>query len=160
MEKFRLRAGALIIEAGSILLIEFKNDNNDGVHYNLPAGGVELGETLIEAVKRETKEEASIEIEVGSVAFVYEYQPSINNNVYGDTHSVGITFECKLVGNSTPKLPEYPDFRQVGVKWVPLSELSSVQLYPEITKDILDYYEGKVYRNYVEEHQLQAEKQK
>lgn len=47
----RVRAGAVIIENDSILLIEF-NDKN-GLHYNFPAGGVEPNETVIEAVKRE-----------------------------------------------------------------------------------------------------------
>nr|WP_326116511.1 NUDIX domain-containing protein [Paenibacillus alginolyticus] len=73
MEKIRLRACALIIKDGAVLLIEYKNDNSDGVHYNLPAGGVEPGETFVEAVKREAKEEACIDVEVGPVAFVYEY---------------------------------------------------------------------------------------
>ncbi|WP_328591348.1 NUDIX hydrolase [Brevibacillus migulae] len=40
MEKIRLRACALIIKDGAILLIEFANDHGDGVHYNLPAGGL------------------------------------------------------------------------------------------------------------------------
>ncbi|MBP1992196.1 NUDIX domain-containing protein [Paenibacillus eucommiae] len=158
MEKFRLRAGALIIENGAILLIEFKNDDDDGVHYNLPAGGVESGETLVEAVKREAKEEASVDIEVGSVAFVYEYQPAKNNNLYGDVHSVGITFECSLIENSVAKLPASPDPHQIGVKWIPLAELHSVQIYPEIAADIINFYNGKGYRNYVEEHEIQAEK--
>ena len=69
--------------------MEFENDNDDGVHYNLPAGGVEPGETLVEAVRREAREEASVDMEVGSVAFVYEYQPARTNNLYGDVHSVG-----------------------------------------------------------------------
>lgn len=158
MEKIRLRAGALIIQNDAILLIEFKNDNDDGVHYNLPAGGVESGETLIEAVKRESKEEASIDIEVGSVAFVYEYQPTKNNNIYGDVHSVGITFECRLKENSIPQLPDSPDPHQTGVTWIPLSELRSVQIYPEIADDIINFHKGKSYRNYIEEHQIQAEK--
>ncbi|WP_337995035.1 NUDIX domain-containing protein [Paenibacillus thermotolerans] len=96
MEKIRLRACALIIQDGAILLIEYKNDNDDGVHYNFPAGGLEAGETFVEAVMREAKEEACADIKVGSVAFVYEYQPTKNNYIYGSTHSVGITFECEL----------------------------------------------------------------
>jgi 8-oxo-dGTP pyrophosphatase MutT (NUDIX family) len=158
MEKIRLRACALIIENDAILLVEFKNDNDDGVHYNLPAGGLEPGETLIEAAQREVKEEACVEVEVGSVAFVYEYQPTKNNYIYGDTHSVGVTFECKLKPGSYPKLPENPDPHQIGVKWIPISELHSIQLYPEINKDIVDYYSGENYRNYVEEHEIQLSK--
>lgn len=122
MERIRLRACALIIENEAILLVEFKNDN--GVHYNLPAGGLEPGETLIEAAQREAKEETCVEVEVGPVAFVYEYQPTKNNYIYGDTHSVGVTFECKLKPGSIPKLPENPDPHQIGVKWIPISELN------------------------------------
>ncbi|KOP68351.1 NUDIX hydrolase [Bacillus sp. FJAT-18019] len=156
MEKIRLRACALIIENEAILLVEFKNDG--GVHYNLPAGGLEPGETLIEAAQREAKEETCVEVEVGPVAFVYEYQPTKNNYIYGDTHSVGVTFECKLKPGSIPKLPENPDTHQIGVKWIPISELHSIQLYPEINKDIVDYCSGEHYRNYVEEHDIQLSK--
>ncbi|MGO4546286.1 NUDIX domain-containing protein [Paenibacillus sp. 2TAB23] len=158
MEKIRLRACALIIENDAILLVEFKNDHDDGVHYNLPAGGLEPGETLIEAVKREAKEEACIEVDVGPVAFVYEYQPTKSNYIYGDTHSVGVTFKCKLKNGAYPKLPPNPDPHQIGVKWIPISELHSIQLYPEIIEDIIDYYNGTDYRNYVEEHEIQQSK--
>ncbi|MFD0872164.1 bifunctional nicotinamide mononucleotide adenylyltransferase/ADP-ribose pyrophosphatase [Chlamydia abortus] len=158
MEKIRLRAAALIIEEQSILLVEFRNEQDDGVHYNLPAGGVEPGETLVEAAIREAREEASVDIDVGPVAFVYEYQPAKNNYIYGDVHSVGITFACRLKDGSVPRLPDRPDPAQTGVKWVPLSELSSVQLYPEIADDILNYCNGHDYRNYVEEHEIQSEK--
>ncbi|CAN7496303.1 NUDIX domain-containing protein [Paenibacillus sp. LjRoot153] len=158
MEKIRLRACALIIERGSILLVEFKNDNDDGVHYNLPAGGLEPGETLTEAVVREAKEEACVEVEVGPVAFVYEYQPMKSNYIYGDTHSVGVTFECKLKTGSCPKIPDNPDPQQIGVKWIPISELCSIQLYPEINEDIINYYNGDKYRNYVEEQEIQQSK--
>lgn len=68
-------AGALIIKEGAVSLVEFQNDKGEGVHYKLPAGEVEPGETLAEAAKREAWEEASVEIELGAVAFVYEYQP-------------------------------------------------------------------------------------
>ncbi|SFB92437.1 NUDIX domain-containing protein [Bacillus sp. OV322] len=58
----RLRACALILESDSILLIEFNDEN--GLHNNLPAGGVEPNESVVEAVRREAKEEASIDVEV------------------------------------------------------------------------------------------------
>lgn len=158
VEKIRLRACALIIKDGAILLIEYENDNGDGVHYNLPAGGLEPGETFVEAVKREAKEEACVDVEVGSVAFVYEYQPTKNNYIYGDTHSIGITFNCELLADSNPKLPDNPGPKQTGVKWMPISELHFIQLYPEINQDIINYYTGNKYRSYVEEQEIQLGK--
>ncbi|WP_315607895.1 NUDIX domain-containing protein [Paenibacillus aurantius] len=148
----------MIISNGAVLLIEFRNDQDSGVHYNLPAGGVEPGETLVEAVIREAREEASVDIEVGPVAFVYEYQPTKNNNLYGETHSVSVTFQCDLKPGSTPKLPDNPDSNQTGVKWISIEELPSIQLYPEICQDIMNYYNGLPYRNYVEEHEIQRER--
>ncbi|WP_010268293.1 NUDIX domain-containing protein [Paenibacillus senegalensis] len=158
MQKVRLRACALIIENDDILLIEFKNDHDDGVHYNLPAGGLEPGETLTEAAQREAREEACVEVEAGPVAFVYEYQPTKNECIYGDIHSIGITFECKLKPGSYPKLPEKPDANQIGVKWIPISQLHTIKLYPEINQDIVKYHNGEPYRNYVEEHVIQLSK--
>jgi 8-oxo-dGTP pyrophosphatase MutT (NUDIX family) len=158
VEKIRLRACALIIQDGAILLIEYRNDDEDGVHYNLPAGGLEPGETFVEAVQREAKEEACANLEVGPVAFVYEYQPAKNNYIYGSTHSVGITFQCVLKAGSIPQLPQNPDPNQTAVSWISISELHSIRLYPEINQDIMDYCNGSQYRNYVEEHEIQQGK--
>lgn len=153
----RVRAAALIVENNSILLVEFEDEN--GLHYNLPAGGLEPGESLIDAVKREAREETSVEVEVGSVAFVYEYEPIRNDFVYGNAPSIGVTFACKRVSGSLPRMPEKPDSHQVGVRWVPLTELKSVQLYPEISDDILAYVQQwPNYRNYVEESDIQQAK--
>lgn len=110
----RVRAGAVIVQNDSILLVEFNDEK--GLHYNLPAGGVEPNETIIEAVKREAKEEASIEVEVGPLAFVYEYAPYLNSNKYGETHSLGLMFECKIKEGSNARLPDNPDPNQTDVK--------------------------------------------
>ncbi|MCG1022935.1 NUDIX domain-containing protein [Sutcliffiella horikoshii] len=149
----RVRAGALIVLDASILLIEFHDKN--GLHYNLPAGGTEPGETVMEAVKREAKEEASIEVEVGPLAFVYEYAPHLNNHKYGDVHSFGLMFDCTLKEGSTPRLPPDPDPNQTGVKWIPLSELDQVILYPNIREHILRYVENKRNIDIIEEQQLE-----
>ncbi|NMH74774.1 NUDIX domain-containing protein [Bacillus sp. RO2] len=149
----RVRAGALIIQNDSILLIEFHDKN--GVHYNLPAGGTEQGETVKEAVKREAKEEASNDVEVGSLAVVYEYAPHLNNNKYGETHSLGLMFECNIKEGCIPRMPTKPDPNQTGVKWIPLTDLDKVILYPNIREHILDYVENKRNVEFLEEHLLE-----
>lgn len=149
----RVRAGALIIKNNSILLIEFNDEN--GLHYNLPAGGTEPGETLKKAVKREAKEEASIDVEVGPLAFVYEYAPHLNNNKYGGTHSLGLMFECTVPEDCIPRLPANPDPNQTGVRWVPLTELDKVILYPNIREHILKYVENKRNVEIIEEQYLE-----
>lgn len=60
MKKERVRA--IIIKQGSILLI--KRVFNDRTYWVFPGGGVEAGETVIEALKRECLEELGITAEV------------------------------------------------------------------------------------------------
>ena len=130
----RVRACALIIENNSILLVEF-DDEQVGVHYNLPAGGVEKGECIKEAVMREAREEACIDVEVGQLAFVYEY---MNKSATVALHGVSMMFDCKIK-SGMPKNSGNPDTNQTDVKWIPLSELQDVLLFPDIRAEILEY---------------------
>ena len=149
----RVRACALIIEDDKILLAEFEDER--GIHYNLPAGGVEPNESVVEAVKREAKEEASIEVEVGQLALIYEYAPHLNANSCGKTPSLQLMFECKVKEGSIPKLPNNPDPNQIGVKWIPLSELNEIALYPNIKAQILNYAKSPLSINFIEEHLIE-----
>ena len=149
----RVRASALIVHNGAILLIEFNDEN--GTHYNLPAGGVEPGESVIQAVKREAREEAVVELEIGPLAFIYEYEPNINAFKYGATHVLDMIFDCRLALNAVPRMPDQPDPNQTGVKWIKLSDLVSVTLYPKITSQIIEYVRnGKHGVIYLEENAL------
>jgi 8-oxo-dGTP diphosphatase len=148
----RVRACALIIHDDSVLLVEYDTDER-GVHYNLPAGGVEPGESVIEAVKREANEEASVDVEVGPLALVYEYLPESSNG--SAPHGLHLIFDCALKQGSVPGMPERPDPNQTGVKWIPLSELDSITLYPKIKAHIIEYAKNRQ-RNieFLEEHRL------
>lgn len=150
----RVRACALIIHDESVLLIEFQDEH--GLHYNLPAGGVEPNESVIEAVKREAREEASADVKVGRIAFVYEYAPHLASYIYDSApHGLSLIFDCTLKAGSSPGMPEKPDKNQTGVKWIPLSELDRVVLYPNIKKHILEYAQSRSsYLSLIEEHQL------
>ena len=149
----RVRVGALIIENNEILLTEF-DDPYRGIFYDFPAGGAEPHESLIEAVKREAREEANIDVEVGPLAFVYEYAPHLNENKYGQTHTLVMLFDCTLNSGSKPRLPEKPDPNQTAVKWVPLTELEHLELYANIGKQINDYASKKRNIDLLQEHKL------
>jgi 8-oxo-dGTP diphosphatase len=66
-----LGVGAIIIEAGCILLVERGREPLKG-YWSLPGGAVEVGEQLTEAVRRETLEETGLEIEPVSVVEIFE----------------------------------------------------------------------------------------
>jgi 8-oxo-dGTP diphosphatase len=149
----RIRAGAIIVEEGRILLAEFHDEQN-GTHYNLPAGGVEEGESIKEAVAREAYEETGARVEVETLAFTYEYTPHLNNDHYGPTHTVSMFFSCKRTDQHSTLSPSQPDPTQTGIKWVALSDLHSIILYPMIQDRILKYIQNEEQEIFIEENEL------
>ncbi|MEK4426559.1 NUDIX domain-containing protein [Solibacillus sp. FSL K6-1523] len=149
----RVRAGAIIIENNNILLTVY-NDPLRGIIYDLPAGGAEPNESITDAVKREAKEEACIDVEVGPLAFVYEYAPHLNFEKFGKTHTLVMMFECKIINNTIPKLPENPDPNQIGVTWLPISELQNVKIYANIGAHLQEYMINGRNIDLIEEHKL------
>ena len=156
MNHIRVTARALIVANEAVLLVEF--DDESGLHYNLPGGGVDPGETIIEGLKREAKEEASVNIEVGPLVFVIECEPSKNSFWAGPVHGLHLIFDCQLSGESRPQLPDHPDANQTAVKWVKLSELESVELLPHITDRIIEYSRSQTVESVFLEEPLQPER--
>ncbi len=123
-------------------MIEFKDEN--GIHYNLPGGGVDVGESIVNALIRECIEEANAQVSVGRLLLVWEYVPELHYNKYGPQQKVGHIFECKLVNGSIPSIPNNPDKNQTNVKWIPLSEIKSSPLprrhplFPTIGDELIE----------------------
>lgn len=117
----RVNVAAAIVREGQILAIEY--DDESGLHYNLPGGGVEDGESLEEAVRREAREEAGVEVDVGRLLIVWEYVPAKENFRYGTQHKVGLIYEAHLQPGQEPDLTHRYDNHQTGVRWLPLERL-------------------------------------
>lgn len=152
----RVRAGSLIIKSGSILLVEYNVDDGLGLHYVLPSGGVNPGESVIDAVKRETREETCIDVEVGRLAFIHEYVPHLDPQRDSKIpHAISLIFQCTIIGNKNPHLPEKPDLCQTAVKWIRFNELRDIKMAPDIREEILDFIDNGMNSTiYIEEHKL------
>src|SRR5690606_18640378 len=64
-------AAVIFNEAGDVLLVERGRPPSQGL-WGLPGGLLDLGEALIEGVRREVREECGVEIMVGGLADVFE----------------------------------------------------------------------------------------
>lgn len=133
---------AAIVRGDEILMIEFRDES--GAHFNLPGGGLDPGESVEEGLKRECREEASVDVRVERLLLVWEYVPEKENFKYGNRQKVGLVFLCRIDGHAIAALPTKPDKNQVGVKWVKLDELEKLPtavrppLLPAIEKPLLE----------------------
>jgi len=103
-------------DAGEMLLgLRSSNSRNEAGKWTSPGGCVEFGETLENAVIRETREEFGIEVEVVGLLKLF-------NHLLPDEkqHWVNPLFEAKIV-KGVPKIME-PD-KILELKWFPLKNL-------------------------------------
>ena len=148
----RVGVNAVIVRHGAVLAVLFEDEH--GRHFNLPGGGVEPGEAILDGLRREVREETCAEVEPGSLLLVYEYLPERCRNRYGPGRRLTLFFRCDLKPGSEPKMPERPDRHQVGLEWIPIRELPSAPLLPKIGSRLVALLQQEVPVVFVEEGEL------
>ena len=90
-----LAVSAAIIRDRKVLIVRRARPPANGV-YTLPGGGVEVGETLTEAVRREIREETALTIEPIAIA---GYREAIGRDAEGrvERHFVILPFAARWV---------------------------------------------------------------
>lgn len=79
-------------EEGNVLLVH----NTDGGGWSLPGGKVEYGETLVEALKREVREETGLFVEVNDIVSVNEGKSTQMN-----VHTLFFMFKAEVQDYTT-----------------------------------------------------------
>ena len=90
--------GGVIVVGTQVVLIKRAFEPLKG-HWSLPGGGVEVGETLEEAVAREMLEETGFEVEVGPVIEVFD-RITRDEDRRVRFHYVLVDYLCWPVGGS------------------------------------------------------------
>lgn len=117
--KTRVVVIAIIERSGKILLGQKKK--NVGPYPNvwcLPGGGVEEGETLEEAIRREVKEETGLRVvALERIGFDEDNEPDKNGKM---THYIFLAFRAKAIGEA--KISD----ELVVLKWFDKSEFKNI----------------------------------
>ena len=130
--KVLVRANGILIHRNSVLLVQLKTPIVDYPYWMPPGGGLEFGETLQDAVKRELLEETGISVQVNDLWYVNEY---INK----PWHAIEFYFKCSyesgelLIGTDPERVKQYI----LDSAFVSLEEFKHLMIRPTFLKEQL-----------------------
>ncbi len=140
----RLRVCGIFIQNEHVLLVKHRRFAESiqfpEESWILPGGGVNYGEMLTQALKREVMEETGYTCEVGQLAFIKELIFPFEAEKETKHHSVSIAFYGKITGGKliTGRDPEFGEHQLiVESNWLPLKRLSDYVLYPPFLSGFL-----------------------
>lgn len=128
----RVRVAGIIIDDNKLLLIAHKK--NDSIYWLLPGGGVDYGESLEEALKREFLEELNVHVTVGKPAMLSD---SIDPD--GERHIINICFFCH---HSKGNYKLGKDKRLNDYRFFKIEELPKLQIFPPVNEKLASLVAG------------------
>lgn len=118
-----LGVGALILDGSRILLCCRGKDPFAG-YWSLPGGLVEIGERVVDALRREVREETGLDVETDQVAEVFErITPGADGRI--EYHYVLIDYLCRVTGGTLQAGDDAAD-----VRWFHRAELATLKMTP------------------------------
>ena len=127
----RVRVAALAVRKEKILLARHVKASRSA--YLLPGGGMESGETAVESLTRELREEAGVEARIGDLRYVIEARSPDSKR-----HILQLVFAVKIDGD----IGDSVDPRVAECAWHPVGELRTLRMHPDAGAAIADDLAG------------------
>lgn len=133
-----MRAGVLLFNQDKEEICLIFRQKNGRSYYVLPGGGVENGESPLEAAKREVQEELDLELDFSDLSFAFELTNQNRKEIYFSADlpsSIPFTISREERERSHSNNLYQP-------QWVDLSQLKDMPIQPQsITSLIQDYFQ-------------------
>lgn len=124
--EWRVSVYVMVIKDGKILLGKSKVEKL----YDIPGGGIEIGESIEEAIEREALEEAGAKIKLGEVVSVcLDWFYHRKGKFY---QTLQMFYTAELIG----ELGQPTDEESEKVLWAPLAEIEKYPLPPVVYQAI------------------------
>jgi ADP-ribose pyrophosphatase YjhB (NUDIX family) len=113
---------AIVTDSGGRLLLVHKTDND---LWALPGGGMDLGESIKDAVVREVREETGLEIDVSGLVGIYTNPGHVMAYDDGEVRQqFSVCFRTRLLGGEVRTSSETSE-----VRFVPVSEVDELEMH-------------------------------
>lgn len=123
-------------DAGDVLMIR-RSDNGN---WALPGGAIDLGESMVQAAVRETREETGIECDITGLVGIYTDPGHLI--LYTSNGEVRQEFSILLTGAVTGGQPT-PSSESTEVRWVPREDLAGYQMDQSMRLRLGHYLAGR-----------------
>jgi phosphoglycolate phosphatase len=110
--------GLIFKDNGQVLMIRTPKWSN---LWGIPGGKIKFGESSVDALKREIKEETGLDVE--EVTFVLVQDCIRSKEFYREAHFVLLNYTCRCIGESVKLNEEAVEFR-----WVALTDATSLPI--------------------------------
>jgi 8-oxo-dGTP diphosphatase len=131
-KQVRVRVAGIVVTNGRILLIAHKKRGRE--YWLVPGGGIDYGESAKDALVREMREELSVRVVVGDLAFACD---SIDPS--GGRHVVNLFFRCEIE-SGTPELGK--DRRLSRFDFFSVDEILRTTIHPPCGEQLVCLMKG------------------
>lgn len=128
--KIRQRVTLFIFHEEKLLVI--RRLRNGRAHFVIPGGGVEDGETIAEAARREALEETSLTVTLGPQVWTRPFTTPLGNGktINQIEYAYLITEFSGTPALGDPELLRQSADNQYELAWISLEELGEMAVYP------------------------------
>ncbi len=133
--EIKVICGALIVKGDKFVIVQEAKEYVRG-KWNIPAGHLEADENILDATRREIKEETDLDIAIDGFIGVFQHKSSLGNNI------VGFWFKASVVNGEL----KHNNDELLNAKWVSFDEFLNFDnkqiRFPQL-KNIVENYQVK-----------------